>query len=113
MKKDRNCGMTGYPMYPNYPGMMPNQGMGPMMMPNQAMNPMMPNQGMGPMMPNQGMGSPVVPNIDIINNNQDDDFSSIQRQINNLDRRVSRLESMMDSGNSFGNKYTDSNYHVL
>ena len=105
MKKERNCGMTGYPIYPNYPAMMPNQGMNPMMMPNPGINPMM--------MPNQGMSSPVVPNIDIINNNQDDDLSSMQRQINSLDRRVSRLESMMDSNNSFGSKYTDSNYHVL
>lgn len=115
--------MNQYPVYPNYSGM-PNPGMGPAMMPvNPNMVPM--NQGMIPMnqMPmNQGipMANPmnqpsVIPtNIDIINNNQDDDsLTSLKRQVNNLERRVNRLEETINGSTSFGNKYTDSNYHIL
>lgn len=97
MKKDRNCGMNQYPIYPNYG--MPAPGMGPAMVPIQ-------------MTPNYQGQSPIMPNIDIINNNQDDDLMNIKRQLNNLEKRVSRLENSLNN-NSFGNKYTDSNYHVL
>ncbi|MEG0026402.1 MAG: hypothetical protein RR847_00810 [Bacilli bacterium] len=127
MKKDRNCGMAPYPVYPNYPGM-PNQGQpNPNMMApgfQGQMMPMNPNmmapgsQGqMMPMNPNMmapGSQGQMMPNIDIINNNQDDDgIATLTRQVNLLEKRVSRLESGFSDSNSFGNKYTDSNYHIL
>ena len=97
MKKERNCGCGGngapYPVYPTYPGMMPmNQGMG--------MYPM--NQGI---MPNQiGM-----PNNIMIGN----DYNTLVNQVNNIERRVSRLENMMNSNNSMTPKYSESNYYMV
>ncbi|MEG0138570.1 MAG: hypothetical protein RR703_01160 [Bacilli bacterium] len=111
MKKDRNCGMAPYPVYPNYPGM-PNQGQpNPNMMAPGFQGQMMP---MNPNMMAPGSQGQMMPNIDIINNNQDDDgIATLTRQVNLLEKRVSRLESGFSDSNSFGNKYTDSNYHIL
>lgn len=122
MKKDRNCGgATPYPVYPTYPSVMPmmNQGMG-MMQPG--MNPMM-NQGMMPMtgqnmMSNQGIGMPnniVMPTVPSSNtmSGMNSDYSTLSNQVNNLERRVSRLESMMNSSNNMTPKYSESNYYMV
>lgn len=109
MKKERNCGCGGsqvpYPVYPTYPGMMPmNQGIG---MP-QGVMPIM-NQGMG--MPNNIM-IPTVPNTNTMPS-MNNDYSALVNQVNNLERRVSRLESMMNSSNNMNPKYNDSNYYMV
>ena len=108
MKKDRNCGCGGnqapYPVYPTYPGMMPmNQGM-PMM--NQGVMPIM-NQGM----PNNIM-MPTVPNTNTMTS-MNSDYTTLSNQVNNLERRVSRLESMINSSSNITPKYNDSNYYMV
>lgn len=108
MKKDRNCGPmpmpTPYPMmggYPNPMGGYPNMNM----MPNQ-------NMPMNSTMPN-------ITNATCNcgkNNNDNMQMEQMQAQINNLDRRVSRLESMLQDTKSISignNTYTDSNYHMM
>lgn len=96
MKKDRNCsGATPYPIYPNY---------GPM-----PMNPMM----AGPM---PGYGMPVPTTISSgSTSNYNDELSRLKEQMQNLERRVSRLESMVSNKTtSFGsNQYSDANYHIM
>ena len=107
MKKERNCGCGGnqapYPVYPTYPGMIPmNQGM---------INPM--NQGMGQMIPNQ-VGMPnniMMPTVS--NMNSSNDYSALLNQVNNLERRVSRLENMMNSSSNMTPKYSESNYYMV
>lgn len=101
MKKDRNCGgmnATPYPVYPNYPGM-----------PMQSYNVAMPIPG--PMPAPMPMGN--VQNYTTSCNN--DEINRMKEQIQNLDRRVSRLESMVNNkSTSFGsNTYTDANYHIM
>ena len=108
MKKERNCGCGGnqYPVYPQYPAVMPiNQGMmNPNMMYNQGY-PMV-NQGIG--MPNN-IAMPTSPSI----NNMNTDYSTLANQVNNLERRVSRLESMINSNNTMTPKYSESNYYMV
>ena len=109
MKKERNCGCGGnqapYPVYPTYPGVMPinqmgmNQGMYPMMGQN------MMNQGIG--MPNN-IVMPISPS-----SNMGTDYSTLANQVNNLERRVSRLENMMNSSNNMTPKYSESNYYMV
>lgn len=137
MKKDRNCGMNPGMMQPAsgavpYAGVVaygPNQGYGPMPVPGPA--PMAPGMIAPGAMPYPGMVSPVMPgnnmnpnmgNVTItetpgITTNQAITAAEqMQAQINNLDRRVSRLESMIQDTKSAtlsNNKYTDSNYHMM
>jgi len=104
LKKDRNCNMNSYPVYPTYPGTMPimNQGM----MPNQMM-------GMNMGMPNNIM-MPTVPNTNIMGQNIggiDSQVSALSNQVSNLERRVSRLENMVSSNNT--PKYNESNYYMV
>ena len=107
LKKERNCGCGGnqtpYPVYPAY-GMMPMQGIGNQGMPMQGMM----NQGIG--MPNNIMMPTVPNNNNILMNN---DYSSLANQVNNLERRVSRLESMMNPNNNMTPKYSESNYYMV
>ena len=102
MKKDRNCtGATPYPIYPNY---------GPM-----PMNPAM----AGPI----GYGMPVATPMQTpmtmssgssYTTTDNEEFNRLKEQIQNLDRRVSRLESMVNNKTtSFGSQYTDANYHIM
>lgn len=131
MKKDRNCAAGTPTPYPMPVGQMgyPIQG-GPMMagpvpMGQPGMYPMNPVP-MGTMPMNTSMGNPNMTNItttpscsgnDGINANQAvTAIEQLQAQINNLDRRVSRIESMMQdtkSGSFTSNKFTDSNYHMM
>lgn len=112
MKKDRNCGATPYPVYPAYPGMGPgpvmNGGMpmqGGMMMPYpQPMPAPMPiNQGCGCGGNNGGTS------------NLEETIGRMQQQIQNLDRRVSRLENMANNKTTgfAANQYADANYHIM
>lgn len=116
MKKDRNCGCPGAV---GMQGAVP-YGMGVPMMPNGAVpypasGMMIPTQGMGVNVPgmNQGMNY----DTDGITGNQAvTAVEQLQAQINNLDRRVSRLESQLQDTKSTSfnsNKYTDSNYHMM
>ncbi|MEG2322426.1 MAG: hypothetical protein RSB71_02965 [Bacilli bacterium] len=87
MRKDRNCGAGGYPIYPT-------PGMGPMMMPNPMMPQMMPQ-----MMPNtQPNGAPSCSN------------NSLEQQVNNLEKRVLALENLMQTPN---NNYNTSNFQMM
>lgn len=92
MKKDRNCSMGAYPVYPMY-GQMPPQGYMP------------PMQGM-PGVPNNMMnaGTPTTP--------QNDNYASITNQINNLEKRVSRLENIVSS-NQVSPSYSESNFYMV
>lgn len=87
MKKDRNCG-TPYPVYPTYPGMMPN------MMPGV---PMMPNM-MSQTMPQNNM---------ITDNTIEQQVNSLEQRLNILDRRVTALE------NKNSTTYNSTNYQML
>lgn len=100
MKKDRNCGMTPYPVYQPYPnlagGMMPP--MPPVMAPGNVQ-----------MMPQYTTTSES-------SNTLDQQINQMQRQINNLEARVSKLESSLNTigSTSFNsNQYTNGNYHVV
>lgn len=90
MKKDRN-----YPIYPNY---------------NMPMN-------YGMMMPIPGpMNSPIPYTMNsTCGNNGSSETNTFQEQLNNLERRVSRLEATVNGKTtSFGSSgYNDSNYHIM
>ena len=112
LKKERNCGCGGnqYPAYPTYPNVMPmNQGMiNPMMNQN-----MMYNQGFP--MTNQGMAMPnniVMPTSPSINT-MNTDYSTLANQVNNLERRVSRIEGILNNSNTMTPKYSESNYYMV
>ena len=96
MKKDRNCGMNPYPVYPNYQGM-PN-----MMMPNMMMPNMMPYNMANPMGTTTNIGNIQTQTID-----------NLERQINMLDRRVTKLETLVNSTSTYNSSFNDSNYHVM
>lgn len=104
MKKDRNCGMAPYPIYPPYqgmnPGMMPN--MGPMPVPN------MPNQMM---IPSTNMNYQVDPGVS--SNTIEQQLNTLQEEVNALQRRVSSLESLYNQANTSTNKYNSSNYQMM
>lgn len=87
MKKDRNCGMGApYPVYPPY----------------QAYQvPMMPN--MSNMMPYPSSGMQTIQSND----------NGLQEQINNLDRRITKLENMMSSTSTYSAQFSDGNYHMM
>ena len=107
MKKERNCGCGGnnqYPVYPTYPGVMPINQMGM----NQGMYPMM-GQGMI----NQGMPNNIMMPTALNNNTMNSDYSTLVNQVNNLERRVARLENMMNTSNNMTPKYSESNYYMV
>ena len=107
MKKERNCGGNAYPVYPAYNNM-------PIM--NQGYNPMM-TQGMTPMM-GQNMMMQAMPNnimmpTSLNNTSMGNDYSTLATQVNSLERRVSRLESMIGSNTNMAPKYNESNYYMV
>lgn len=109
MKKDRNCGMNPYPVYQPYPqvGPMMNPGM---MAPN--MMPPIMAPGNVQMTPQYTMTS----QDSVSSNTIEQQMAQMQRQINNLDARVSKLESSINTiGNtSFNsNQYSSGNYHIV
>lgn len=115
MKKDRNCGCSG--MNPGMPMGTMGYGMGmPMMqqgVPYVAPGMVIPAPGM-PMQPGTSYNTTVTENM--TSSNTPSSYEQLQTQINNLDRRVSRLESQLQDtkSTSFGsNTYTDSNYHMM
>jgi len=93
MKKDQTRNM-GYPMYPTYPGVNPMMPM-PYGMPGVNMNQMGMTQGCA------CSG----------NNNNSNDFSTLQNEIENLKKRVSYLENNLVS--NYNNNYNSSNYQVM
>ena len=63
---------------------------------------------------NQGIGMPnniAMPTVNGMNNGND--YSALANQVNNLERRVSRLENMMNSSNNMTPKYSESNYYMV
>ena len=114
MKKDRNCGATPYPVYPTYPGMGPGPVMTSGAMPMQGgyMAPY-PQPMPAPMPIGQTSGYSYGGSNG--NNNIQEKMNRMEQQIQNLDRRVSRLENMVNNKTtSFANnQYTDANYHVM
>ena len=100
MKKDRNCGMTPYPVYSGY------QTMPAMPIPNM----MAPMPGaMMPQMPTYQMDTTMT----TTNQAQNSSIDGLQNQINMLDRRITKLESMVNSTSTFNTNFSDSNYHVM
>ena len=100
MKKDRNCGVP-YPVYPPYqgipymPGMnMPGMGISNMGMPNMGAMPF--NTGL-----NQNM-----------NMSTDQTVQNLQEQITLLDKRVTNLETMLNTQNNIS-QYSSSNYQMM
>lgn len=101
MKKDRNCGanVAYNPVYPTYPTMIGGPAM-PGIMPG------IPNTMPMPTMPNYNMISQDYSNTESLSN--------INSQINNLERRVTRLENMLNnSSTSYNTKYNASNYQMM
>lgn len=100
MKKDRNCGMTPYPVYQPYPAMAPGM-IPPIMAPGNLQMPPQYN----------------ITNQDMVSSNTiEQQMTQLQRQINNLEARVSKLESSINTiGNtSFNsNQYSNGNYHIV
>ena len=85
MKKyDRNCMMQPYPMM----GMIPNQMM-PMPMYNEPMY-----------------------NVNTTQTSSNNTYDDLQKQINMLDRRVSKLEASTTDGTTY-NSFSETNYHVM
>lgn len=114
MKKDRNCGMNPYPVYQPYPQVGPGM-VAPNMMPGMVTPNMMP-----PMMtPGNVQMTPqyTITNQDGVSSNTiEQQMAQMQRQINNLDTRVSKLESSLNtiSNSSFNaNQYSSGNYHIV
>ena len=105
MKKERNCGGNAYPVYPAYNNMpIMNQGYNPMMA--QGMTPMM-----GQNMMTQGMPNNIM--MPTTMNTIGNDYSSLVTQVNSLERRVSRLESIVGSSTNMAPKYNESNYYMV
>lgn len=93
MKKDRNCGMGGVGMMPNYGAVMPGSVVpmpGVINYPNYSMS-----------------GIPSNSNSFGMN-----DISSLTNQVNSLEQRVNRLENLVNNG-SFSNNYNSSNYQMM
>lgn len=89
MKKDRNSMGSPYPVYPMYqPGM--------------AGQPMMPQGGMM----NQQM---MMPQGGMINPPTGDNYNSINNQLANLEKRVSRLENIVGNNAT----YSESNFYMV
>ena len=47
------------------------------------------------------------------NQAQNSSIDGLQNQINMLDRRITKLESMVNSTSTFNTNFSDSNYHVM
>lgn len=108
MKKDRNCGMNPYPVYQPYPQV------GPMMNPSM----MAPNMIPPVMAPGNVQMSPQysISQDNVSSNTIEQQMAQMQRQINNLDARVSKLESSINTigSSSFNsNQYSSGNYHIV
>lgn len=108
MKKDRNCGMNPYPVYQPYPQV------GPMMPPGM----MAPNMMPPVMAPGNVQMQPQysISQDNVSSNTIEQQMAQMQRQINNLDARVSKLESSINTiGNSSfnSNQYSSGNYHIV
>lgn len=89
MKKDRNCGVP-YPIYQPYQGM-----------------PYMPNM-MGPVPFDTGM-----PNMNMsTSTSSDQSINNLQEQITLLNKRVTNLETMLNSNNNVS-QYSSSNYQMM
>ncbi len=110
MKKDRDCGMTAYPVYQPYPQV------GPMMQPGIIQPGIVP-----PMMAPGNVQIPMqyqTTNMQdsVSSNTIEQQMTQIQRQINNLEARVSKLESSINtiSGSAFNStQYSSGNYHIV
>ena len=100
MKKDRNCGMTPYPVYSGYQTM-----------------PAMPIPNIMAPMPGAMIGQKPAYQMDTTmtttNQAQNSSIDGLQNQINMLDRRITKLESMVNSTSTFNTNFSDSNYHVM
>lgn len=98
MMKDRNCGVP-YPVYPPYQGMpyMPNMSMPGMGMPSMEAVPF-----------NAGPSS----NSTTSNMTPDQTCQSLQERINLLDKRVTNLETMLNTQNNVS-QYSSSNYQMM
>ena len=93
MKKDRNCAMAPYPIYPPYQGM---NGM-PMPMGNMQGQMMQPN--------NMDYSS-------VSSNTIEQQLNTLQEEVNTLQRRVNNLENLYNQlGNN--NHYNSSNYQMM
>lgn len=88
MKKDRNCGVP-YPIYQPYQGM-----------------PYMPNM-MGPVPFDTGMSMNTT-----TNSSTDQSINNLQEQITLLNKRVTNLETMLNSNNNVS-QYSSSNYQMM
>lgn len=104
MKEKRNCGNNlNYPVYQQ-----------PMMVP-----PMGYPMYQGGFQPNimgiqntQGMNNSLMSGIS--GNTFEQQLNNIERQINLLDQRVTRLEGLNNNtSNNYNNKYNDSNYYMV
>ena len=108
-----------YPMYGNMNnmGMMPGMPTPAPVMPMQSVTPIpggMSMQGAVPMqsgMPMQG-GMPMQSTSYSTNYGPGDSNSSLTVQVNNLEKRVARLEGMMSS-NSTTPSYSESNFYMV
>ena len=95
MKKDRNCGVP-YPVYPPYQGIPYMPGMN------------MPGMGisnMGAMPFNTGLNQNM-------NMSTDQTVQNLQEQITLLDKRVTNLETMLNTQNNIS-QYSSSNYQMM
>ena len=92
-KQDRNCGMTPYPVYGNYPNMMGGT-IGPIP---------------GSVIPMPMYNTPI---NNVTSTQTNSMYDSIQDQINMLDKRITKLESMMNSSTTY-NSFSETNYHVM
>ncbi len=107
MKKDRNCGMTPYPIYQGGPGMMaPMPGMGPGMIPG-GMNYGAP----GYQQPTQAGQPGPAGQVGAVQQ----EISNINRRIDVLERRISSLENAIGASTptTYNNTFTDSNYQMI
>ena len=101
MKEKRNCGNNmNYPVY-QQPMMVPPMGY-PMYQGGFQPN-MMGMQNM------QGMNNNMISGIS--SNTFEQQINNIEKQINLLDQRVTRLENL--NNNNINNKYNDSNYYMV
>lgn len=104
MKKDRNCGMTPYPIYQPYQQPINNGMMIPGTIP-----------GMFPSMMAPGVQYNNAQDFSNLSSN-DSQLNQLQRQVNNLETRVAKLESSMNMVNnsSFNStQYSSGNYHIV
>ncbi len=102
LKKDRNCGGTPYPIYPNmYGGAIPMQAMGGPMTGVQMPMPM-------PMAtPTPIMGSTMAGSASYTAS----EINTLSQQVNSLEQRVSNLENMINK--SYSNNYNTANYQMM